>query len=53
MEIRIRCFIRIFSRTYFQRIILSEPGNHNLRPENANQFNVGFTWMETKISIFT
>jgi len=33
-----------FNELYYQSL-----GNHNLRPENANQFNIGFTWIETEI----
>ena len=49
-ELRIRAFYKnIFRVPTFNELYYQSLGNHNLRPENANQFNIGFTWIETEI----
>lgn len=49
-EFRVRAFYKnIYRLPTFNDLYYQEVGNANLRPENANQFNVGCTYLETKI----
>jgi len=49
-ELRIRAFYKnIFRVPTFNDLYYQDMGNHNLRPENANQYNVGITYLETEI----
>jgi outer membrane cobalamin receptor len=49
-EIRLRAFYKnIYRLPTFNDLYYQEMGNNNLRPENANQFNVGFTYLENEI----
>lgn len=49
-ELRIRAFFKnIFRLPTFNDLYYQEMGNHNLRPENANQYDIGFTYLETEI----
>jgi len=49
-DLRIRAFYKnIYRLPTFNDLYYQDLGNHNLRPEDANQFNVGFTYLETGI----
>lgn len=49
-ELRIRTFYKnIFRVPSFNELYYRSMGNHNLRPEKANQFNIGFTYLENNI----
>ena len=49
-DLRIRAFYKnIYRLPTFNDLYYQDLGNHNLRPENANQFNIGFTYLETEI----
>jgi vitamin B12 transporter len=49
-ELRIRAFYKnIYRLPTFNDLYYQDMGNHNLRPENANQYNVGFTYLDAEI----
>lgn len=49
-ELRIRAFYKnIFRLPTFNELYYQEMGNHNLRPEKTNQFNIGLVYYETQI----
>jgi outer membrane cobalamin receptor len=49
-DFRIRAFYKnIFRLPTFNDLYYQEIGNTNLRPENAHQFNVGFTFTDSKM----
>ncbi|HJV78315.1 MAG TPA: TonB-dependent receptor [Paludibacter sp.] len=53
-ELRIRAFYKnIYRLPTFNDLYYQEMGNPNLRPENANQYNIGFTYLETEIPVLS
>ena len=49
-EFRIRAFYKnIYRLPTFNDLYYQDMGNKNLRPEDANQYNIGFTYLETEI----
>ncbi len=53
-ELRIRAFYKnIFRLPTFNELYYQEMGNHNLRPEKTNQYNVGLIYNETEIPLFS
>jgi vitamin B12 transporter len=53
-ELRIRVFYKnIYRLPTFNDLYYQEMGNPNLHPENANQYNVGFTYLETEIPVLS
>lgn len=49
-EMRLRAFYKnIYRLPTFNDLYYVEMGNNNLRPENAHQFNIGFTYLENKL----
>jgi outer membrane receptor protein involved in Fe transport len=49
-EFRLRAFYKnIFRVPTFNELYYVSLGNHNLRPENANQIDIGFKYLETTI----
>lgn len=49
-ELRIRAFYKnIYRLPTFNDLYYQEMGNKNLRPEDANQYNMGCTYLETEI----
>ncbi|MDO9152619.1 MAG: TonB-dependent receptor [Paludibacter sp.] len=49
-ELRIRAFYKnIYRLPTFNDLYYQDMGNNNLRPEDANQYNIGFTYLDTGI----
>ena len=49
-ELRIRAFYKnIYRLPSFNDLYYQDMGNSNLRPENSNQYNIGFTYLDTEI----
>ncbi|MDD4971723.1 MAG: TonB-dependent receptor plug domain-containing protein [Paludibacter sp.] len=49
-ELRIRAFYKnIYRLPTFNDLYYQDMGNHNLRPEDASQYNLGFTYQDAEI----
>ena len=52
-ELRLRAFYKnIYRLPTFNDLYYQKMGNNNLRPENSNQFNLGFTYLGNNIKWF-
>lgn len=52
-ELRLRAFYKnIYRLPTFNDLYYQKMGNNNLRPENSNQFNLGFTYLENNVKWF-